>query len=77
MHLKPGAREQRFCFGECNTKGFEDSRPMCRTELKQREWRLRWAEKAGTGFTLPSHQQAAAETPNGKSGKILEFRKVG
>jgi hypothetical protein len=27
--------------------------------LKQREWRLRWAEKAGTGFTLPSHQQAA------------------
>jgi hypothetical protein len=45
--------------------------------LKQREWRLRWAEKAGTGFTLPSHQQAAAETPNGKSGKVLEFRKVG
>jgi hypothetical protein len=27
--------------------------------LKQREWRLRWAEKAGTGFTLPSHQKAA------------------
>jgi len=45
--------------------------------LKQREWRLRWAEKAGTGFTLPSHQKAAAEVPNGKSGKILEFRKVG
>jgi len=45
--------------------------------LKQREWRLRWAEKAGTGFTLPGHQQAAAETPSGKSGKILEFRKVG
>jgi len=45
--------------------------------LKQREWRLRWAEKVGTGFTLPGHQQAAAETPNGKSGKILEFRKVG
>jgi hypothetical protein len=45
--------------------------------LKQREWRLRWAEKAGTGFTLPGHQEAAAEVPNGKSGKILEFRKVG
>jgi len=38
---------------------------------------LRWAEKAGTGFTLPGHQEAAAEVPNGKSGKILEFRKVG
>jgi hypothetical protein len=38
---------------------------------------LRWAGKAGTGFTLPGHQQAAAETPNGKSGEILEFRKVG
>ena len=35
------------------------------------------SEKAGTGFTPPGHQQAAAETPNGKSGKILEFRKVG
>jgi hypothetical protein len=45
--------------------------------LKQREWRLRWAEKAGTGFTLLGHQQVAAETPNGKSGKILEFRRVG
>ena len=45
--------------------------------LKQREWRLRWAQKAGTGFTLPGHRRAAAETPNGKSGKILQFRKVG
>jgi hypothetical protein len=45
--------------------------------MDKREWRLRWAEKAGTGFTLPSHQQAAAQTPNGKSGKVLEFRKVG
>ncbi len=45
--------------------------------LKRREWRLRWTEKAGTGFTLPGHQEAAAEVPNGKSGKILEFRKVG
>jgi hypothetical protein len=44
--------------------------------LKKREWCLRWAEKAGTGFTLPGHQEAAAEVPNGKSGKILEFRKV-
>jgi hypothetical protein len=45
--------------------------------LKQREWRLRWAGKAGTGFTLPGHQQAAAEASNGKPGKLLEFRKVG
>lgn len=45
--------------------------------LKQREWRLRWAEKVGTGFTLSGHQEAAAEAPKGKSGKILEFRKVG
>jgi hypothetical protein len=45
--------------------------------LKQREWRLRWAEKTGTGFTLPGHQQAAAEASNGKPGKLLQFRKVG
>jgi hypothetical protein len=45
--------------------------------LKQREWRLRWAEKTGTGFTLPGHQQAAAEASNSKPGKLLQFRKVG
>jgi hypothetical protein len=45
--------------------------------LKQREWRLRWAEKTGSGFTLPGHQQAAAEASNGKPGKLLQFRKVG
>ena len=45
--------------------------------LKQRERRLRWAEKTGTGFTLPGHQQAAAEASNGKPGKLLQFRKVG
>jgi len=45
--------------------------------LKQREWRLRWAEKTGTGFTLPGHQQAVAEASNGKPGKLLKFRKVG
>ncbi len=45
--------------------------------LKQREWRLRWAEKTGTGFALPGHQQAVAVALNDKSGKILEFRKVG
>jgi len=45
--------------------------------LKQREWRLRWAEKTGTGFTLPGHQQAAAKGSNGKPGKLLQFRKVG
>jgi hypothetical protein len=45
--------------------------------LKQREWRLRWAEKTGTGFALPGHQQPAAEASNGKPGKLLPFRKVG
>ena len=45
--------------------------------LKQREWRLRWAEKTGTGFALPGHQQAAAKASNGKPGKLLQFRKVG
>lgn len=48
--------------------------------LKQREWRLRWAERTGTGFTLPGHQRAAAEASNGKPGKpgkLLQFRQVG
>jgi len=36
--------------------------------------RLRWAEKTGTGFTLPGHQQAAAEASNGKPDKLLQFR---
>ena len=45
--------------------------------LKQREWRLRWAKKTGTGFALPGHQQAAAKASNGKPGKLLEVRKVG
>jgi len=45
--------------------------------LKQREWHLRWAEKTGTGFTLPGHQQAAAKGSNGEPGKLLHFRKVG
>jgi hypothetical protein len=44
--------------------------------LKQRE-NLRWAEKTGTGFTLPGHQQAAAKGSNGEPGKLLHFRKVG
>jgi len=45
--------------------------------LKQREWRLRWAEKNGDWLTLPGHQQAAVEASNGKPGKLLQFRKVG
>ena len=32
IHLKSGARERRFCFVEGITKGFEDTRPMWRTE---------------------------------------------
>ena len=66
--------------GPCNTSGRGPRSHVSeayKKRLKQRAWRLRWAEKAGTGFALPGHQQAAAETPNGKSGKILEFRKVG
>jgi integrase len=49
---------------------------MYKKLLKQPEWHLRWAEKTGTGFTLPGHQQAAAEASNGKPGKLLKFRKV-
>ncbi len=52
-------------------------RQMNKKLLKQREWRLRWAEKTETGFTLPGHQQAAAEASNGKPGKLLQFRKLG
>src|SRR5258708_39078153 len=44
--------------------------------LKQREWRLRWAEKAGTGFTLPGHQEAAAG-PTEQSRKSLDITQVG
>src|SRR5213079_1748019 len=32
MHLEQSAWEERFCFVECNTKGFEDPRPVWRTE---------------------------------------------
>jgi hypothetical protein len=52
---------------------FQRSRPIL--FLKQPEWRLRWAEKAGTGSTLPGHQQAVAETPNGESGKVFGIPK--
>jgi len=38
--------------------------------LQQREFRLEWAEKIGTRFELPAR-------PNGKLGKLLEFRKTG
>jgi len=65
----------------CNTPG-RDTRSHTSPRCTKNSWssangRLRWAEKAGTGFTLPGHQQGAAETANGMSGKILEFRKVG
>ncbi len=32
IHLELGPREQRVCFVECVTKGFEDTGPMWRTE---------------------------------------------
>jgi hypothetical protein len=43
--------------------------------LKQREWRLRWAEKAGTGCTLPSHQPRRLQMAN--LANFCKFRKVG
>jgi hypothetical protein len=38
--------------------------------LKQRHWRLQWAEKIGTGFTLP-------KPSSGLPGLLIPFRKVG
>jgi hypothetical protein len=38
--------------------------------LKQRDWRLQWAEKIGTGFTLP-------KPSSGLRGLLIPFRKVG
>jgi len=38
--------------------------------LKDREFRLRWAEKIGTGFTLP-------KPSSGLRGLLMPFRKVG
>lgn len=38
--------------------------------LKDREFRLQWAEKIGTGFTLP-------KPSSGLRGLLIPFRKVG
>jgi hypothetical protein len=38
--------------------------------LKQRDWRLQWAEKIGTGFTLP-------KPSSGLRGLLIPFRKLG
>ena len=38
--------------------------------LKQRDWRLQWAEKIGTGFILP-------KPSSGLRGLLIPFRKVG
>jgi integrase len=41
--------------------------------LKQREWRLGWAERAGMGFSLPERKNPR----NGQLAQLIEFRKVG
>jgi hypothetical protein len=38
--------------------------------LRQREWRLEWAEKIGMGFDLP-------DRPVGQLGQLIQFRKTG
>jgi len=38
--------------------------------LRQREWRLEWAEKIGIGFDLPAR-------PVGQLGQLIQFRKTG
>ena len=38
--------------------------------LRQREWRLEWAEKIGMGFDLPARTL-------GQLGQLIQFRKTG
>jgi hypothetical protein len=48
--------------------------------LKQREWRLRWAEKAGMGFEFPGllvEEKFAEKSRNAQLAQLIEFRKVG
>jgi integrase len=41
--------------------------------LKQREWRLGWAERAGMGFSLPERKNPR----NAQLAQLIEFRRVG
>src|SRR5215472_7071637 len=41
--------------------------------LKQREWRLGWAERAGMGFSLPERKNPR----NAQLAQLIKFRKVG
>jgi hypothetical protein len=41
--------------------------------LKQREWRLGWAERAGIGFSLPERKNPR----NAQLAQLIEFRKIG
>ena len=46
--------------------------------LKQREWRLEWAEKIGIGFALPPRDvQGAKISRNAQLAQLIEFRRVG
>jgi hypothetical protein len=46
--------------------------------LKQREWRLEWAEKIGIGFALPPRAVGGAKiSRNAQLAQLIEFRKVG
>jgi len=41
--------------------------------LKQREWRLGWAERAGMGFSLPERKNPR----NAQLAQLIEFRRLG
>lgn len=42
--------------------------------IRDREYRLAWAEKIGLGFELPEGSKVGR---NGKLGLLIPFRKVG
>lgn len=48
--------------------------------LRDRDYRLEWAEKIGIGFELPgcSGGEKLAKTPSiGQLGQLIQFRKTG
>jgi hypothetical protein len=57
---------QHFWSGHARTHVSERYKKL----LRQREWRLEWAEKTGIGFDLPAR-------PVGQLGQLVQFRKTG